>query len=281
MNKTKCETCGKPVTHKHYKYYKEKPLSWKVNHRLIAEKHPEWFIDLCNLCHSKLHGISPNKSELKRLVIFRERAIIIRNALKNQIRGFSGIEYVVPNYWEKEAEVWNKQIKKFEKEIRGVLDCRNQGENHNNPAYPITPWLLNIKGISHTTVAKLLSHIDIKNTPTISALWQYCGCGDPEYIKRKRGMKQEEAKKCGSPYLKKEILGVLSDSFIKQRTPKYRDIYDREKVKQLEIVKTKNHAHRRAIRKMMKEFLKDFWIAWREAEGLEVSEPWIVWKNKK
>lgn len=75
-------------------------------------------------------------------------------------------------------------------------------------------------------------------------------------------------------------MGVLADSFIKQRTPLYREIYDKEKQRQLDNNGiTKLHAHRRAIRKMMKIFISHFWLKWRGAEGLEVSKPYIIGKD--
>ena len=49
----------------------------------------------------------------------------------------------------------------------------------------------------------------------------------------------------------------LVDCFIKQRTPKYREIYDKEKDKQIKNGIKKGHAHNRAIRKVAKVFLRD------------------------
>lgn len=256
--------CEKLATHCHYKYWKTKPL--KGDHRLIAEKHPKWFEYLCDLHHAEKHGISPKKSELKRLVILRDRAIKIRNARENQKRGLSRIEYIVPESWDKEIETWNKEIKDLEKLIKKLVE-----------EYPIWKWLKTIKGIKTNTAAKLVSHIDITNTPTVSALWRYCGL-DPTHIKRRKKISQKEALKYGSPYLKKELAGVLGESFIKSRTPTYRKMYDEEKEKQIAKNKlTKGHAHRRAIRKMIKTFLKDFWLKWRKLEKLPVGKPY---KNK-
>jgi len=88
-----------------------------------------------------------------------------------------------------------------------------------------------------------------------------------------------------SPYNKilKSHMFNIADQFIRQHTPPYRDIYDAEKSRQAAMYPkkqkgnngrkydfTKDHLHRRATRKMIKEFLKDFWCAWREIEGLPV-----------
>jgi hypothetical protein len=39
---------------------------------------------------------------------------------------------------------------------------------------------------------------------------------------------------------------------------------------------TPGHRHKAAIRKMIKEFLKDLYVAWRTIEGLPVREPYMV-----
>ena len=87
--------------------------------------------------------------------------------------------------------------------------------------------------------------------------------------------------KFGNPYLKKEFMGILADSFIRQRTPVYRGMYDDEKDRQTKRVdenkpKNKMHAHLRAKRKMVKLFLSHLWQRWRELEGLPTSEPYCV-----
>jgi len=255
---------------------------------------PSNLIKLCDLCHAKIHGISPKKSELRRLVDFRDRAIQLRNALNNQIRSLSRIEYIIPDFWTEQSDNFNEYIKEIEKEIKKLIvpdgKGRDQVKNETQwifvSPYPIWDWLKEIKGISHNTVAKLIAHIDIENTPTVSALWRYCGL-DATHIKRTKKITQEEAKKFGKPYLKKKLLGTLADSFIRQRTPKYRKIYDEEKDRQLKILKeieekttlkmkpnrclssppeSLGHAHNRARRKMIKEFIKDLFIHWKKIE---------------
>lgn len=89
------------------------------------------------------------------------------------------------------------------------------------------------------------------------------------------------------PYNKalKSALFIVGDQFIKQQTPYYAELYYAEKQRQRtlypEPVKvngrtmyTDMHIHRRAMRKMIKEFLKNLWVEWRQAEGLPTSEAW-------
>lgn len=83
----------------------------------------------------------------------------------------------------------------------------------------------------------------------------------------------------------KATLYVVADGFIKQQTPHYTDVYYAEKKRQRELHPDEKkvgsrtdfsdmHLHRRAMRKMIKEFLKDLWVNWRQAEGLTVTEQW-------
>ena len=124
----------------------------------------------------------------------------------------------------------------------------------------VRDWLLSIRGISELLTAKLLAVIDPGRMPTVSSLWHYAGYA-PNDVKKK-GNKSK-----WNHGLKKACYQV-GDSFIKKRTPKYRDIYDTEKAKQLVVceplhpkgVGIKAHADMRARRKMVKEFLKDLWI---------------------
>ena len=89
-----------------------------------------------------------------------------------------------------------------------------------------------------------------------------------------------------SPFNRK-LKGVcwnIQDSFIKQQTPHYVDIYyaqkEYQRVQHPEPVSmngkkmySDGHIHNRAWRKMIKRFLRDMWLHWRELEGLPVTEP--------
>jgi len=202
---------------------------------------------LCTICHSKIHGIEPKTSELKTLIILRDRLIKIRKSYIQQKKSFKNIEIIVPVFWIEEIKKLTKAIKAIEKELKIKVETH---ENWN--------FLNNIDGISYITASKLIAYLNPRNFETVSKIWRYCGL-DANYIKRKRGMKQEETKRCGNPYIKKELLGILAVSFIRQKNKKYREIYDKEKAKQLSKSLTKIHTHKRAMRKMIKCFLIDYW----------------------
>lgn len=297
--------CGNIAHHHHYIDWEKNPIP-KGKHDLWAKKHPKKFQNLCTLCHAKVHGIEPKISETRRLVILLNRTQKARVTINNQFREFTNIEMNVPNFMKELSEKLNEEEKSYVKQIKDLLEGREtikmvKPMRYLSP-YPIYNWLKEIKGISHILAGKIIAYIDIKNSPTIASLWAYSG--------QTPDSKKQKGKKCNWNHELKIVCYQISDSFIKQRTPKYREIYDKEKEKQLILLekskkettialKTKttvspkkrgnqdqhknhfefasppkslNHAHKRAMRKSVKEFLKDLWIKWRKLENLSVSK---------
>lgn len=227
------------------------------------------------------------------LVILRDRAIARKNILQNQIKNLSRIEYVIPECLDKDIVELKKLIRSYEDQMRDLLE---------NGDYPIYDRLIKVKGISHATIAKLVAYIDISKSETASQLRRYCGL-DPNYNKRRNGMSEKEAKKCGVPYLKKELVGVLAGNFIKMRMPVYRDFYDAEKAKEMALVdkyganvkvpgtekkttvstetkteggkQVNNHAHNRAKLHMMQLFMEHYYDVARTVHGLPKCEPYV------
>jgi len=158
--------------------------------------------------------------------------------------------------------------------------------------YEIWGWLKQIKGIDVVTAAGLVAFIDklgIENIPIVSSLWHYFGVHvqDGKAVKRQSGMAMSY-----NPDAKTLILGIIADSFIKQRTPLYRSLYDVEKEKQLkreypagELASRWHgykesdthlllgHANNRAKRKMVKIFLSHLWVIWRQLKELDTKPP--------
>jgi len=242
----KCIKCKKrPATDEHHK---------DGDHK---NNDPKNVRKICVLCHAKIHGIEPKRGEIRRLVALLTKNQKAQFALQNQMRSFSRLEFIVPEYFNEIIDRLKQEEKALDKEIKALLKTGD---------YPIWEWLEGIKGISHRLGAKLIGYIDIKNTPKPSNLWQFCGYGDPE-DRRRKGYKIRH-----NPELK-AFLFQAGESFIKQKND-YKKIYDKTKKKELKRVETKMHAHRRAMRKMIKAFLLDLYLEWRKIEGLEVSKPY-------
>jgi len=162
---------------------------------------------------------------------------------------------------------------------------------------PVWDWLTSIKGLAAGSLAaQLVAQIDdISKSRTVSALWRFSGWAviDGKAERNQKGVK--------SPFNRK-LKGVcwnIADQFIKQQTPVYIDIYyaEKERLRRIhpdtlccqcsckwsDCTERKSHKRQfndghidnRARRKIIKIFLQHLWVVWREAEGLEVSAPYV------
>lgn len=186
------------------------------------------------------------------------------------------------------------QIKKHRKAAEKIMI--SYGSMH-----PAWEWVTSIKGLAAGGIAaQLLAQIDdINKSPTVAALWRFAGFAviDGKAEKNQKGQVSKFNRKL------KGVCFNIADSFIKQQTPGYIDIYYAEKERQRKLhpdvlcrqcteaqdepvkwedcrkkrkghtrLYNDNHLHFRAWRKMIKVFLKDLWLEWRQAEGLPISE---------
>ena len=140
-----------------------------------------------------------------------------------------------------------------------------------------TEWLQHIKGISTILTSNLLKTFGYcENFKYVSSLWRYCGL-DPDGAKgRRHGEKIHYNPKA------KTLSWKIADSFIKQRTQPYRQIYDTEKQRQLTLMeqnapnapKNKLHADLRARRKMVKIFYQHYYVVAKTLKNLPVTKPY-------
>ena len=158
-----------------------------------------------------------------------------------------------------------------------------------------TEFLQHVKGVGPTIAAVIISEIDIHKAPTVSNLWSFAGLA-PGKDKKTKG------NKCPyNQFLRAKLCGVLGSAFLKAQSQPYSTYYYNEKTR-LEnsnvIVREHprrkdfqkgvdpkgrevmwkdaylDHRHKAAIRKMVKMFLKDLYVAWRTIEGLPVRKPY-------
>lgn len=172
---------------------------------------------------------------------------------------------------------------------------------------PVWTWTNDIKGLkSGSLPAQLLAQIDdIGQSPTVAALWRFAGFAVFDG--------QAEEKNSHYNRRLKSICYNIADQFIRHQTPIYADIYYEEKEyqrrkhpqalcidcnepaeqyqkkvkgklvdawrcplrkKDHKVKYSDAHLHNRAWRKMIKVFLKDLWLEWRQAEGLPITDPY-------
>lgn len=156
-------------------------------------------------------------------------------------------------------------------------------------------FLLPTKGCGPLMSAVILSEFDIHKAERISQFWAYAGLDvasdgrgrgrykehlvDVEY-KDKDGKVATRKGITFNPFLKTKLVGVLASCFLRQsaETCPYRKMYDDYKHRLENHIKhqdkSKGHRHNMAMRYMIKMFLQDLWLKWREIEGLPITAPY-------
>lgn len=174
-------------------------------------------------------------------------------------------------------------------------------------------YLKGIRGVSVISASYILGFYNINEATTVSKLWQYTGL-NPGKVRGKKRMSLKEAQKSGLPIVREiqddnggsaivqtedlipgdkltpgyvapfnrnmrvAMVGKLAPSLIKAMGHYKLNYYDTYKLRleQEEGWKNESKGHRAnaATRYMMKMFLKDLYVAWRELEGLPVRKPY-------
>lgn len=241
----------------------KKRKAWSIHHRDGDSSNDESdnLLRLCGYCHAILEKREPHLSKLRVLCETFKDFQEVRKATKSRVMSYE-------KKWGLTLETFDDQlwtIKKAEKEIRKKLVKEVR-------SYEIFDrWLAEVRGIAEITAAQLIALIDdIGKFDSISSLWSYVGLS----VKDGKAPSREKGRQISyNPRLKDLCLGVIGVNFLRQNSS-YRKFYDEKK----EYYKanrgwTDNHCHRAAIRYMVKEFLKHFWVEWREIEGLATTKP--------
>ena len=137
-----------------------------------------------------------------------------------------------------------------------------------------------VKGCGEAMAAVIITEFDINKAPTVSNLWSFAGLA-PGKDRKVKGQKCPY-----NQFLREKLCGVLGSSFLKCASPYsefYYDMKHRLESKDWGMA-SKNpthkdrpkagHQHKAANRYMVKQFLKDLYVAWRTLEGLPVREPY-------
>lgn len=171
----------------------------------------------------------------------------------------------------------------------------------------------NVKGCGETMAAVLICEVDVAKARHISSLWKYAGLDvAPDGAGRSKrsehlvqveyeaasGKTKERLSITYNPFLKTKLMGVLTGCLLKAKDNNYCIIYNsykqrlenhavygiaNEPVRKEEWKKKypsgkpyapKAHRHNMAMRYMIKQFLADLWVVWRELEGLPVTKPY-------
>lgn len=176
---------------------------------------------------------------------------------------------------------------------------KEQLKNYLPPFKIYAEFLSKVHGLGPCSSAILLSWLDIHKATHVSDIWKYCGLAVRFDVDGKADSQRKEhlesiayINKEGNPdtkmgiryvpFLKSKLLTVIGDGLIRAGNARYRPIYDDYR-NRLDTScdtggkwanTTKKHRHYAARRYMVKQFLLDLYIVWRQLEGLPVSRPW-------
>lgn len=230
---------------------------WDGDHSNDA---PENLCPGCKLCHNAVHGITAEMSDLKLLTRLFYEAQGQRKAAANRVRAYEALHIEVP-YAHKALEDARDYEAHLAKHIQAMLKV--------NPFY--NAWLKHVKGIGPLLAASLLAELGSpQRFNTVSALWTYSGLKvkDGEAVRRKKGEKSG-----WNPAVKMTAWKIASQ-FVKTKDCLGRQLYDDYKAYYIarDGEDPKWQPHRRAMRRVAKDFLRCFWVAWMESMELPVTE---------
>lgn len=236
--------------------------------------------------HMKRHGNYKTRKEeidnLKVLIDGREKLLKASNGANNRLdaykRGTDNLDEQTLKILKEQTEYTKKQENKAERRIKKFV----QKMQH----HPMIKTAINIRGVGELTIASLIVYVDIEKATNPSKLWAYCGLHKPSHERYEKNVSG------GGNKTLRTTLYRMADAMIKTKGA-YVDVYYQEKeklanskkitstVKQKKRIECEwrntNPSHRNsaAKRKMIKHFLRDFWLVWRTLEGLETPHPYV------
>lgn len=153
-----------------------------------------------------------------------------------------------------------------------------------------------IRGIGPRIAGGLIAEIgDIRRFKSPAALCQYCGYGfwqngEEWAVESLANAKHSDAGCANYNQYLKQTLWLLGDQFVKQRDPKYRDLYDNYKLRikekhpapiELKLKSGKSryewsdkHIHLTAMRKTITRFLWNLWKQWMRLTEPAIYSQW-------
>lgn len=164
-----------------------------------------------------------------------------------------------------------------------------------------------IKGCGPLMAAVCIGYFDIHRARYPSSFWKYAGLDvvvntdgvaegrakrhieEVEYIDKDHRIKTKRGITYNN-YLRSKLIGVLGPCILKLSRTKLEDgtslptgyakaYYDyRHRIENRPVNEDKpltpRHIHNMAIRYMVKQFIRDFWIVWRKYEGYDIGQPY-------
>lgn len=236
------------------------------------------------------------KRMIRKLIEIRYDVQDVRKRSFSRLKSVGEVEGIEP-----------RLLKKLEEQIRKKVDLLVK-ESFGDEK--ILEWLRSIRGLGPIMAGGLLAYFDIKRSKHVSSFWKYAGL----HVEDGFAPRMRKGTKVGFNPKAHWFMWLVGGQLLKFKNPVYVPIYEDAKIREEmklhyptkdpkncplyepckraleEAAKRKGrkpkpppcklHIHQRALRKMEKEFLKDFWLKWRQFSGLPISEPYWEWKTK-
>ena len=228
-----------------------------------SNNEPSNLAPACKLCHDAESGITPVFNDLKLLT--REFYAIqeSRKALASRVLAYERLGIEIP-YSSKALPDIQIMEKKVEAHIKALVKTL--------PFYKA--WLKKVKGVGPILSAHFMS---VMLTPSrfssVSSVWSYFGYSvvDGKAPRKERGKEanwSQEGKVVAFKIASSMIrTGKGNNSLGRQLYEGYRRYYEER-----DPGSPKWQIHKRALRRVSKDFVRCAYIAWREMLGLEVSQ---------
>lgn len=135
---------------------------------------------------------------------------------------------------------------------------------------PVWDWAAGVRGIGEISVGTIVAEAgDLSNYRNEAAIWKRFGLGlvvdaEGKTVRQRRSTDAQLAQLMGYSPHRRAVMHTIGEVMIKLGGA-YAEFYREQKTKIAERHPelTKMHIHRRAMRKMEKKFLSDFYHAWQ------------------
>ena len=213
----------------------------------------------CQFCHDEEHGISAQMTELKLLTREFYNTQKLRIAVSNRIKAYERLGLSLIH-----APLALEEIKATEAELGKRIEHLIKQDDFYNI------WLKRIKGIGPLLSASLLSEVgNPEQFKTVGQLWARVGLHviEGKAPRRSKGNKANWNGRLRMTLYKTATSFIKYDCFGRKLYDDYKQYYI-----QRDGEDPKWQTHNRALRRVMKDFLRCMWRAWLTSKNLPLTE---------
>lgn len=242
------EGCGRKATDLHHLDH---------NH---SNNDPPNLVPACKLCHDEEHGITADMNELKLLTHEFYAVQDHRKAMTNRIKAYERLG--LPTSYARQAlEDLKETEAKLQRYVKAMLKT--------NTLY--NAWLKHVKGIGPLLSASLMADLGSpERFQTVGQLWAYAG----EHVVDGKAPRRKKGEKANWNSNLRMTLFKVSSQFVRIKGCYGRQLYDEYKAYYInrDGPEPKWRPHKRAMRRVAKDFLRCLWLAWMDCRNLPTGQ---------